>query len=123
MYFGAYQQDVLVHPGFDELIGYRKAIDEARALVADVERAAGAMGNAQLALQQYAAAGEVVVRAQGGKDDEVDIFLGNAGSLDGDGSGFCGEGRRRFLVLFGIPAFLNPCAFDNPLVGCVHQLG
>ena len=68
---GADHQDVLVLPGADERVGDRQAVDEAGALLADVE--ARDLAQPELALGEHARAGEHVVRRQRRVDQHVDV--------------------------------------------------
>src|SRR5204863_6257987 len=67
---GADQEDAAVGAGADERVGHLQAVDEGRALLADIEaRAAGALGDAELGLEDDASAGEVETGRQRAEDD------------------------------------------------------
>src|SRR5690606_19681706 len=93
MRFRTYQQYVPVHATADVRIGNGQAVDEARALGADVERTDLPSLQSKLTLQQDPATRKVVVRTQRGEDDEVDIRRIHAGIGDGPPGRFSPDGR------------------------------
>jgi len=120
MDLGADQQQRACLAGLEQRIRNLQSVDEAGALLADVER--GDVPDAQLVLEDAAAAGEVVVRRHGGEDDVVDLFLRDAGV------------RERFLrgahaqiagrcALLDVIARLHPAALADPGIGRIHDLG
>ena len=68
---GPHQEDVPIGSGFDELVGDGQAVDETAALLPNVERAD--LADTELVLQKDAAAREVVLGTESGKDDEIDV--------------------------------------------------
>ena len=77
------QQDALVDAGLHERVGHLQAVDEGRALLADVEaRAAVLVRDAELLLQEDRRAREVDVRRERAEDDAVDVLRLEAGVRD-----------------------------------------
>ena len=90
---GGAEEDLLVCPGPDVLVGDREGVDEPAALVADVQ-GADRLVQAELGLDQDADAREIVVGREGRGDDEVDVVLVDPGRGDGLERGLDGEVRR-----------------------------
>ena len=59
MILTANHEDVFIHSGFDILIGYRKGVDKATALVSNIKRRAGM--NVQHVLDLYPTAGKIII--------------------------------------------------------------
>ena len=113
-------KDVPVHPAPDELVGHAQGVDEAAALVADVQRTD--LAHLHGPLQEHAASREVVVGAQRGEDDEVDLLRRGARPLDGFGSRLHGHGGGGLRGPVGVPAFTDARPLLDPLVAGLHVL-
>jgi len=72
MHLGAHHEDPFVHPDSDKCIRHGKAVDESTALVSDVE--APHFGHPEFLLEIAGRSREVMVRAQCGKNDEVQLL-------------------------------------------------
>ena len=123
VHFGADHQHVFVHPGLHKLVADRKGIDKPAALVAHIEGAHFALRDAQLALHQHAAAGEVVVRAKRGKNDEIHLVGRDASPFAGDTGGGGAHGRSGLLMFHAVPPLPDAGALLDPGVIGVHDFG
>jgi hypothetical protein len=113
-------QDIFVHTRTDELVTHTHGINKATALVSDVQ------GSDFLhfhgTLNQHTAAGKIVIRTQGGEDDEINILRGYACPFDGDFSCFNSHGGGGFFRAVCIAALLNACPLLYPCITCFHVL-
>src|SRR4029079_10668644 len=80
VHFGADHEDVLERPGADVGVGDRQSVDEARALLPDIQT--WDVLEPERTLNEYARPREVEVRRQRRKDDEVDVSRGEPGALE-----------------------------------------
>jgi hypothetical protein len=111
------QQNVLVGSGPDVGVRDGYTVNEASALLADIET--GNLGNAECALDEYASARKIEVGRQGRVDDEIDVARREAGALD---RFLARRGRQRGsgLALGDPAALLDAGALDDPLVRGLH---
>ena len=113
-----HEEHGLGQAGADVGVGELQAVEEAAALLADVE--AGHVAQAELRLQQGAAAGEEVVGGHGGEDHEVHLVLRHPRVLEGlAGGGDAEVGGGRPLV--HEVAGLDAAALPDPGVARVHE--
>ena len=113
------QQDVLEHAGADVRVGDRQPVDEARALLADVE--ARDLLQPERALHEHAGAREVVVRRQRRVDDQVDVLRLEPGALDRLLARLRAERGAGLARLDPVP-LLDAGPLDDPLVRRLHLL-
>ena len=71
MDFRPHDEHPSVHARTDQRIAHRQSIQESRALIAYIQAANG--WDAEFGLQKTAGAREVMIGAQGGEDDEIEI--------------------------------------------------
>ena len=122
MHLTANDQHIAVHASTHELISYREGIDEARTLIAHIEGAATAIGNAKLALHEDSAPWEIVIGRKRRKYDEVDICRLNAGRRTCASCSFCSHRGGRLLRFGSVAPLFDPSTFTNPLIGRIHDL-
>ncbi len=111
-------QHPIGEPGPQELVGDRRGVDEAGALLADIDRRHP--GAVEFLLDEARGAGELVVGTQGGHDDHVDVVGGDAGIGHGRVGRFHGEIRGRGVGV-DPAALLDPGPLGDPVVRSVHQ--
>jgi hypothetical protein len=117
---GAHHQHPPVLPGADYGIGELQCVEEASALLADVE--AGNRGEAELSLQKGGRTRDVIVRGHGGQDQVIDGVEGAAGALDRLAGGGHRDVRGRLAARREAPLDDAGPHLD-PLVGGVHDAG
>jgi hypothetical protein len=116
---GPHHQNVPIRARFNELVGYRQGVEEARTLVSDVERSHLSAGNAEFALKQDATAGYEVIGTHRCKYNKID-FIGCYACPLKSNVGRHGTHRRRgFFTGFSEPPFADTGTFFNP--GAVHS--
>src|SRR5436853_3285632 len=108
-----------IHACLNILISYGQAIDETAALVAHIEGANSL--DTQLLLQLTAAAREIVIRAQGGKDNEVNIPRGEPGLLQGSQRSLQAKVRRPYPFLHKT-TLADTGSLLNPFIRSLHEL-
>src|SRR5581483_870046 len=111
---GADEQKPLGLARAQERVGDLEPVDEAGALLADVERRD--VAEPELVLHQHAAAGELIVGRHGGEDHVVDVGGADAGLLHGD-AGRARAQLRRAGAVGDVVALLDARALANPLIG------
>ena len=119
MCFRPDQQHVLHASGLDHARRDAQPVDEAAALVADVEGGdegrAVALGEPEPILEVHRGPREVAVGRQRRQDDEIDVLLVEPGALDGHLRRGLGEVTREH-ALVGETTFLDAGAGTDPLV-------
>jgi hypothetical protein len=117
---GADDEHMPGHAGADVGDRGREGVEEARALVADVEGGdelgVVTLAEAELLLQVDAAAGEGVLWGEGGEDDEVEVVGLELGLGEGGPGGLEGEVGGADAGV-GEAAGLDAGALDDPVVG------
>jgi len=110
-------QHVLEHAGANVRVRDRHAVDEARALLANVETRD--LFQAELALHEHRRAGEIEVRRQRRVDDQVDVFRLQASSFDRLATRLRRELCTRLAGLDPVALF-DAGPLDDPLVRRLH---
>jgi hypothetical protein len=104
----------------DEGVGHRQGVDEAAALVPDVDRGDGAQ--AEQPLEEHAVAGGEVIGCGRGVENEIDRAGLEPGGLERSERGPVGQ-RRAGVTLAGPATLLDAGARPDPFVARVHQVG
>src|SRR5207249_7982936 len=120
MHFRADEQDAAVLPHADPCVRHGEAVQEAAALIADVDRRDAR--EAELALQEYAVAGLEVIGRAGAVHDAVEIARLEAGLGERPAGGLAREARSGLAVAHPV-AGADAAALRDPLVRGVHHLG
>ena len=114
-----HNENPLVHTDPDKGVSYSEAVNEPTALVSDIQTAD--FGKAHFPLQIAAIPRHVVVRAQGGKDDEIQILGLHPGILQGLAGSFEAE-IRTVNPLLRKTSFDDPAALLDPFVTGLKHL-
>src|SRR5690606_15773992 len=117
---GADHQRPLEIAGTQEIVGGRKAVDEAGAHRLQVE--GGTTGQAERRLHGHRGGGKCVVGGRRRKHDEIDVPGIDLGILEG-GPGGNDREIRGGLAVGGDAPLADPGTLDDPLVARVDHLG
>jgi len=119
MHLSANQEDAFVLPGANPGVRNRQAIDEAAALIADIDR--GDVGDPELALEEDAVAGLKMIGRAGAVDDAVEVFRFETGFVERFARRLAREPHAGVTTVDPVPR-LDAAPLHDPFVRRVHHL-
>src|SRR5690606_25139105 len=115
-------QHVLVHSGLYKLVGYGKGINKATTLVSHVKCGTGM--DVKHLLYLHPGSWEIVIRTQGGENDQIDVVFRYSGSLQRNPGGLGPhDGSGISVAFFDVSAFFYSGPLLNPGIVGVHHHG